>query len=144
MPACMQQPRAPTGIGTPLSTGPWSLTGQPCLPVSPTCRPPRRWVCLPVWPRHLLLLSQHLALPMPACRPYLLPCLVVGLLSLVATCSSIFLLSETLPRLVSKQYMALLSADEEAPKLEGELQEGGLEGAGAGPALIWNASTALI
>ena len=75
----------------------------------------------------------------PACRPYLLPCLAVGLLSLVATCSSIFLLSETLPRLASKQYMALHSADEEAPKFEGGLQDGGLEGAGEGPALINNA-----
>ena len=77
---------------------------------------------------------------MPACRPYLLPCLAVGLLSLVATCSSIFLLSETLPRLASKQYMALHSADEEAPKLEGGLQDDGLEGAGEGPALVWNAA----
>ena len=109
-------------------------------PALPACKP-----YLPPCPavgllsRLVLLLSQLTALPMPVCRPYLLPCLAVGLLSLVATCSSIFLLSETLPRLTSKQYMTLHSADEEAPKVEGGLQSDGLEGAGEGPALVWNA-----
>ena len=105
----------------------------------PACKPYLP-LCLAVGPPCLLALlpvaaqSAH-STAHAVCRPYLLPCLAVGLLSLVATCSSIFLLPETLPRLTSKQYTALRSADEGALKLEGGLQDGGLEGGGEGPAL---------
>lgn len=55
------------------------------------------------------------------CRPFFLPCLAVASLSVMATLSSIFLLQETLPRIVAEKQ---LQGDKGARyhKLKGELR----------------------
>ena len=56
------------------------------------------------------------------CRPFLLPCLGAALISAVATLSNIFVLTETLPRVVEARAAAHAAKqqDEEKPLLDGE------------------------
>ena len=82
---------------------------QPCRKASHTFTSSRLHRPMYRWQPDFVLLG---------CRPFFLPCLAVALLSVMATLSSIFLLQETLPRIV---------ADKQLPgakyhKLKGELQ----------------------
>lgn len=56
------------------------------------------------------------------CRPFFLPCLGAALISAVATLSNIFVLKETLPRIVEARAAAHAAKqqDEEKPLLEGD------------------------
>ncbi len=56
------------------------------------------------------------------CRPFFLPCLGAALISAIATLSNIFVLKETLPRIVEVRAAthAAKQRDEEKPLLEGD------------------------
>ena len=45
------------------------------------------------------------------CRPFFLPCFVVGIISFVALLCSLVVMDETLPSIVAKKYLALALSD---------------------------------
>ena len=56
---------------------------------------------------HVQLKQPQTTADLCLCRPYLLPCLAAGCVSLMALSSSLFLLPETLPRIVNQRYIQL-------------------------------------
>ena len=70
------------------------------------------WTVLDGFICHYSLEECHVKLVL--CRPFCLPCFMVGLISLTAALSSIFFVEETLPAIAAKRYAALSGTEEEA------------------------------